>query len=159
MDGKMNYPVLAFLFGDSCGTMEWLVIAIVVIIVFGPKNLPDIIRKAGKGMAVMRRAADEFKDQIMQMDQPISKPTDYTVSSPYPEDYDNANPDGDIMTDIDGVPAVNTYVPSVAAEPVAEQHLAAGSEEPSGFPCAGEEVSTAAAPVPVSDTTGESKSC
>ena len=155
----MNYPVLAFIFGDSCGTMEWIVIAIVVIIVFGPKNLPDIIRKAGKGMAVMRRAADEFKDQIMQMDQPVSKPTDYTVSYPYPEDYDNANPDGDIMTDIDGVPAVNTYVPSAPAEPVPEQHLAAGSEDPAGFPCAGEELSAGAAPVPAAAPTGENKPC
>lgn len=138
--------------------MEWMVIAIVVIIVFGPKNLPEIIRKAGKGMAVMRRAADEFKDQIMKLDQPEPKQTDYTVSSPYPDDYDNGNAYGDVMTDIDGVPAVNANVAAAPAEAVPEQHLAAGSEAQTDFPCAGE-AAPEVAPMPVADSTGEVKPC
>lgn len=158
----MNYSALAFIFGDSCGTMEWLVIAIVTIIVFGPKNLPEIIRKAGKGMAVMRRAADEFKDQIMKMDQPETKQTDYTVSSPYPDDYDNNYPDGDIMTDIDGVPAVNANISSSSVEATPEQHLAAGEEAQQDFTCAGEpipEPTPVLVPVPSVDAAGEGKPC
>ena len=63
----------AFLFFDSVGGGEWLVLLAVVLIVVGPKNLPAAARKVGQILSQLRRAADEFKRQIMTMDQEMEK--------------------------------------------------------------------------------------
>ena len=63
----------AFLFFDSVGGGEWLVLLAVVLIVIGPTNLPSAARKMGQVLSQLRRAADEFKRQIMTMDQEMEK--------------------------------------------------------------------------------------
>ena len=62
----------AFIF-ESVGGTEWLVLLGVVLIVVGPKNLPAAARKMGQMMSTLRRAADEFKRQLMTMDQEVTK--------------------------------------------------------------------------------------
>ena len=52
---------MVLLFLESIGTTELLVILVVALVVFGPRRLPDIGRKIGKGMAEFRRASDDFK--------------------------------------------------------------------------------------------------
>ena len=52
---------MTLLFLESIGTTELLVILVVALVVFGPRRLPDIGRKLGKGMAEFRRASDDFK--------------------------------------------------------------------------------------------------
>ncbi len=95
------FPRVAFLTG-SVGTGEWIVLFVVVLIVVGPKRLPEIARKLGRTMEMFRRAADEFKDQLMNMDQeppagsPPSAP-ELPPDTPVPPDtsdsYDNPYPD------------------------------------------------------------------
>ena len=63
----------AFLFFDSVGGGEWLVLLAVVLIVVGPRNLPAAARTVGQVLSQLRRAADEFKRQIMTMDQEMEK--------------------------------------------------------------------------------------
>ncbi len=63
----------AFLFFDSVGGGEWLVLLAVILIVVGPKNLPAAARKMGQVLSQLRRAADEFKRQIMTMDQEMER--------------------------------------------------------------------------------------
>ena len=58
--------MFAFVF-DSIGGGEWLVLLAVILIVVGPKNLPSAARKMGQVMSKLRRAADEFKRQLMTM--------------------------------------------------------------------------------------------
>lgn len=65
---------VAFLTG-SVGTGEWIVLFVVILIVVGPKRLPEVARKIGRMMEMFRRAADEFKDQLMSMDQEMSTPS------------------------------------------------------------------------------------
>lgn len=78
----MSYsPSVAFLTG-SVGTGEWIVLFVVVLIVVGPKRLPEIARKIGRTMEMFRRAADEFKEQLMSIDQEPRNP-----SAPAPDDY------------------------------------------------------------------------
>ena len=87
---------------ESVGGTEWLVLLGVVLIVVGPKNLPAAARKIGQIMSTLRRAADEFKRQLMAMDQEVTKAVNETTSddtssssdlygedNPYPgyEDY------------------------------------------------------------------------
>ena len=71
----------AFIF-ESVGGTEWLLLLGVVLIVVGPKNLPAAARKMGQIMSTLRRAADEFKRQVMSMDQEVTKAvTDVTSDS------------------------------------------------------------------------------
>jgi Tat protein translocase TatB subunit len=52
---------VTLLFLESIGTTELLLIIVVALVVFGPRRLPEIGRKIGKGMADFRRASDDFK--------------------------------------------------------------------------------------------------
>ena len=53
---------------DSVGAGEWLVLLAVLLIVMGPKRLPATARKIGAYYSKVRRAADSFKRQLMDMD-------------------------------------------------------------------------------------------
>jgi TatA/E family protein of Tat protein translocase len=46
---------------EFLGTTELLVIALVALIIFGPRKLPEIGRKIGRGMAEFKRASEDFK--------------------------------------------------------------------------------------------------
>jgi len=58
----------AFLTGASPG--ELLVLFVLVLVLFGPKRLPDLARKLGMAVEHLRRASQEFRDQVMRLDQP-----------------------------------------------------------------------------------------
>ena len=63
---------LAFIF-DSAGFGEWMVLLAVVLIVVGPKRLPETARKIGQYYAKFRRAAEGFKRQLLDMDTEFTK--------------------------------------------------------------------------------------
>jgi sec-independent protein translocase protein TatB len=67
--------MFAFVF-DSVSGGEWLVLLAVILIIVGPKNLPSTARKVGEIMSKLRRAADEFKRQLMTMDDEMRKTAD-----------------------------------------------------------------------------------
>jgi TatA/E family protein of Tat protein translocase len=46
---------------EFLGTTELLVIAVVALIIFGPRKLPEIGRSVGKSIAEFKRASDDFK--------------------------------------------------------------------------------------------------
>ena len=86
----MYMPHLAFLM-ESVGMGEWIVLLAVIMIVMGPKSLPDMARKLGRWTETFRRAADEFKRQIMSMDQEVHPPE----PEPHYPDYDYGSGEGD----------------------------------------------------------------
>ena len=43
---------------------EMIFLAILALILFGPRRLPEIARQAGRFMAEFRRASNEFQNQI-----------------------------------------------------------------------------------------------
>lgn len=51
-----------FLFLEFLGTTEILVIAVVALIVFGPRKLPEYAKKIGKMMNEFKTASREFKE-------------------------------------------------------------------------------------------------
>ncbi len=90
--------------------VETLVILLVAVIVFGPKRLPEVARKVGKVVGAVRRAGDEFKHQLMTMDQQVTNavtadvdqlvPTDETLAQAF--DFLPATPyepDGSLQLD------------------------------------------------------------
>ena len=46
------------------GTPELLVIAVLVLLLFGPDKLPDLARQAARVMREIRKITDDLKDQI-----------------------------------------------------------------------------------------------
>ncbi len=46
------------------GLQELVLIFVVALLVFGPKNLPQLGRSIGRAMAEFRRASEEFKETI-----------------------------------------------------------------------------------------------
>jgi len=89
----MSYiPNIAFLAG-SVGAGEWVMLFAVVLVVVGPRRLPEVARKLGRTMEMFRRAADEFKEQLMNMDQEIKTTVADASSEP----------------DVDGVEGENDF--------------------------------------------------
>ena len=60
----------AFIFSDV-GFGEWFVLLAVVLVVVGPRRLPEAARTVGRWYSRMRRAADAFRRQLMDMDNEI----------------------------------------------------------------------------------------
>jgi Tat protein translocase TatB subunit len=56
------------------GMPELLLILGLALIVLGPKKLPELARALGKGMAELRRATEEIKDEFRQMENDIQDP-------------------------------------------------------------------------------------
>ena len=50
----------------SIGGTELLMILLVVLVVFGPKRLPEFGRTIGKGLAEFRRASNDLKRSLEQ---------------------------------------------------------------------------------------------
>jgi len=98
----MFVPQLAFLF-ESADLTEWIVLMAVILIVVGPQRLPEMARKLGRWTETFRRAADEFKRQIMTMDETVHKQEsdymDYATgeTDPY-NDYQDAYPSEGLET-------------------------------------------------------------
>ena len=54
----MHTPLFVF---EFLGTTELLVIAVVALVLFGPRKLPEIGRTVGKAIGEFKRASDDFK--------------------------------------------------------------------------------------------------
>jgi len=72
--------VLAFLL-DSAGFGEWFVLLAVVLIVVGPKRLPETARKLGSFYSKFRRAAENFKRELLDMDRSVTNFIEETEKS------------------------------------------------------------------------------
>jgi sec-independent protein translocase protein TatB len=68
-DGAMSFSDTIFLF-------------FLALILFGPKKLPEMARKAGRLMAELRRASNEFRSQIESEIAHLEVEKPQTVSSP-----------------------------------------------------------------------------
>ena len=56
------------------GIGEMLVIAIVIVVLFGPDKLPSIARDLGQGVRKMKGAVEDMKTEIMkEVDNPVAE--------------------------------------------------------------------------------------
>ena len=46
---------------ESLGTWELLLVGMVALVIFGPRKIPELARKAGKMMAEFRKVSNDFK--------------------------------------------------------------------------------------------------
>jgi TatA/E family protein of Tat protein translocase len=66
------------------GLQELVVIFVIALLVFGPKNLPQLGRAIGRAMREFRRASDEFRSTIETNFQ-INEPDLLPATAPEPE--------------------------------------------------------------------------
>lgn len=55
------------------GMPELILILALALIVLGPKRLPEIARALGNGMAEFRRATDELKEELRQVEEEVEQ--------------------------------------------------------------------------------------
>lgn len=55
------------------GMPELVLILALALIVLGPRRLPEIARALGKGLAEFRRATDELKEELRQVEQDVEE--------------------------------------------------------------------------------------
>ncbi|HEC97338.1 MAG TPA: twin-arginine translocase subunit TatB [Nitrospirae bacterium] len=65
------------------GIQELIVIFAVVLIVFGPKKLPELARSLGKGVAELKKALNGIKDQIDTEVKEVHNPLHEGLSDTY----------------------------------------------------------------------------
>ena len=67
------------LFLNSIGTGEFILIILVVLMLFGSKGVPDIVKNLGKGIREIKAASDEIKRDIqnsaLEMRRDLNVPT------------------------------------------------------------------------------------
>jgi TatA/E family protein of Tat protein translocase len=67
------------LFLNSIGTGEFILIILVILMLFGSKGIPDIVKNLGKGMREIKAASDEIKQDIqnsaLEMRRDLNVPT------------------------------------------------------------------------------------
>jgi sec-independent protein translocase protein TatA len=102
---------------EFLGTTELMVIALVALIIFGPRKLPQIGRSVGKSNAEFKRASDEFKrtwEYEVELDQ--RKPALEAPETPAPQ--------APALADAPGLPASGVSAEEFVAS--APQHNTGG---------------------------------
>ena len=72
---------LAVIF-DSIGFGEWFVLLAVILVVVGPKRLPSAARTVGQYYSKFRRAAENFKRQLLDMDTEFTRAANEVAKVP-----------------------------------------------------------------------------
>lgn len=73
-------PVPFAFMAGAVGPGEFVLVFAAVLLLFGPKRIPEIARTLGKALSEMRRASREFQDQVMRIEEsPVTEdPANFT---------------------------------------------------------------------------------
>jgi len=55
---------------------EWTIIALVILLLFGGKKIPELMRGLGKGVKSFKEGVNEAKDEINKAKEEVDKPAD-----------------------------------------------------------------------------------
>ena len=67
-----NLLLLGFLPSGS----EWIIIALVILLLFGGKHIPELMRGLGKGVKSFKDSVNEAKEEINKAKDEIDAPAD-----------------------------------------------------------------------------------
>jgi|GEM_PF-488701 len=60
------------------GGAEFLMIGLAVLLLFGPKKIPEVMHSIGKGIRYFRKAQEDLKSQIRDISTEVEKQTNIT---------------------------------------------------------------------------------
>lgn len=88
------FPILAFL--NQLRPMELLIIAFIVLLLFGAKRLPELFRSMGRSIGEFKKATREIEDEVRSAMDSDSEPTAPTknpepTSAPKPDSEANSS--------------------------------------------------------------------
>ena len=100
----MHWGLIAFMGTPSGG--EVILVLLVLLLLFGAKNLPKMARTLGRTMEEFRRAAREVSDEIVRGDEtPRSDKSPRPLPGAVPQsDDEESDESGDDVTPEDGTP-------------------------------------------------------
>lgn len=94
------FPVTLAILGGTIGSGEMFIVFVAALLLFGAKRLPDLARMLGRMTSQLRRASEDFRDQIVQAGneaaedaEPEAEPPDGMPPPALPEVYDRASTD------------------------------------------------------------------
>jgi sec-independent protein translocase protein TatA len=59
---------------DNIGFSELLLILVVVLLLFGPKKIPELAKSIGKGLSEFKKGLKDIQDEIKSADPDSKKP-------------------------------------------------------------------------------------
>ncbi|MCK9161016.1 MAG: twin-arginine translocase TatA/TatE family subunit [Bacteroidaceae bacterium] len=57
---------------------EWIIIGLIVLLIFGPKKIPELMKGLGKGVKSFKDGINEAKEELKDTKEEIDKPADKT---------------------------------------------------------------------------------
>lgn len=78
----MNAPNLFIAGIGPFGTPELIIIAILVLVLFGAKKLPTFARSLGRSMGEFKKAREEFETELTRAQDEVERPTIKPIESP-----------------------------------------------------------------------------
>src|SRR5215213_7450431 len=114
---------------EFLGTTELLVIAVVALVLFGPRKLPEIGRSVGKAIGEFKRASDDFKrtweyEVEIEQRKPAVEDSTPAVQAAAPGDAAAALP----AYDAGAVDSAGSRPPAAAPEPTVARGAAEEGE-------------------------------
>ena len=55
---------------------EWIIIALVILLLFGGKKIPELMRGLGKGVKSFKDGVNDAKEEINKAKEDLDKPAD-----------------------------------------------------------------------------------
>ena len=92
------------------GWSELLLIAVVALLVIGPKELPEVMRNLGRAMNKMRRSADDFRRQFEES----VRDTGYDELQQNLREFSRLNPAAQVKEEIDRALQAEPSAPNTA---------------------------------------------
>jgi sec-independent protein translocase protein TatB len=141
--------MFAFIF-DSVSFGEWTVLVVVFLIVMGPRKIPQTARTLGNYYSKLRRAAESFKRQLMDLETEFNKAA-AEAEAEVKQVEDAFKSDGD---ESDVIPPSDAYYPTEVEpldEPASDVSGESGSTSESTSVADEDKTSTAESDVKESD--------
>ena len=60
----------------SASGSEWIIIALVILLLFGGKKIPELMRGLGKGVKSFKDGVNEAKEEINKAQEDLDKPAE-----------------------------------------------------------------------------------
>ncbi|MEX2602483.1 MAG: twin-arginine translocase TatA/TatE family subunit [Balneolaceae bacterium] len=68
------------------GGMEWVLVAMAVLLLFGAKRIPELARGLGQGIKEFRKASDDIRKEIDRGQRDVMESTKYNIGDERRED-------------------------------------------------------------------------